>query len=87
MTPGELVDAISRSAADLKVHGRCPVRVRMHPLDSELLIAEHLPGEARRGRMWRFMGMDVIEDETTRLGEPVAEFDPTLNRHGKPVGS
>jgi hypothetical protein len=50
MTAGELVDAISRSAADLKVHGRCPVRVRMHPLDSELLLAEHLSVHAAHGR-------------------------------------
>lgn len=87
MTAGELVDAISRSAADLKVHGRHPVRVRMHPLDSELLIAEHLPGEAKAGRVWRFMGLEVVEDDTTRLGEPVAEFDPALDQHGRPVGS
>lgn len=75
MTVGELVDAISRSAADLKLHGRKPVAVRMHPLDAETLFAEHFP-DTRRGRMWRFMGMQVIEDDDHRLGEPCAEFDP-----------
>ena len=86
MTAGELVDAISRSAADLKLHGRCPVRVRIHPLDVEVIAAEFGP-RVPDGRMVRFMGLKVVEDDHTRLGEPVAEFDPTLDRQGKEVGS
>lgn len=84
MTAGELVDAISRSANDLKLHGRFPINVRMHPLDAELLMAAHFPDTRQRGR-WRFMGMQVLEDDTHRLGEPTAEFDPTLDREGRPV--
>lgn len=76
MTPaGEVIDAILKSAAELRVHLREPVRVRMHPLDSELLLAQQCPS-GKCGRMVRFMGLDVVEDEAVRIGEPVAEFDP-----------
>lgn len=74
---GEIADAVHRSSCELRALGRTPVRVRMHPLDAEVLLAYHFPHLAgrRRRRWWRFNGLTVVEDEATRIGEPVAEFN------------
>jgi hypothetical protein len=58
------------------MHGREAVRLRMHPLDAETIVADYDPAKSGKPLLM-LMGLEVIEDDAARLGEPVAEFDAT----------
>lgn len=75
MSASDIIAATHRSMAELRVHGREPVLIRIHPLDMETVIAEHAPGSAREAAT-SFLGLRVELDEAVRLGEPVAEWEP-----------
>jgi hypothetical protein len=70
-----LVELAGRSIAELRAHARAPARVRMHPLDGEMIVAAQYP-EYTRQRLLRLHGLPVELDEGCRIGWPVAEFDP-----------
>jgi hypothetical protein len=70
----QITRAAQRSSAELRRYGRQPVRYRMHSLDAETIIAAVKPAEARR-ELLKFLGLDVVLDDSMRLGHPVAEFD------------
>ena len=72
----EIVLAVATSASELRLWGRAPTLVRIHPLDAEVVIAEQWPEVPDPELLTKLMGLDVVLDEETRIGEPVAEFAP-----------
>lgn len=81
MTAALIVEAVRRSIAELRLHNRETVAIRIHPLDAEILRSE-LPRKypsvfpERLEIPTRLLGAPLFLDESIRRGEPVAEWDP-----------
>lgn len=73
MTGYELLQATHKSIVELRSMGRIPIRIRMHPLDAETIIAMRFPQHANKPLSLLF-NLEVVTTEA-RLGEPVAEFE------------
>jgi hypothetical protein len=72
MTSDEIIQTAQLSITELRLHGREPTRIRVHPLDAETLIAARSP-EHSSSALEMLLGIPVELDSAARLGEPVAE--------------
>lgn len=69
-----LIGSAGASVTELRRYGRKAVRIRMHPLDAEAIVAGLFP-EIDYSVDWLcVLDLPVVKDEAVRMGEPVAEF-------------